>query len=117
MVGSASFLPVFVAMGWGEGLVPRRVRGLERAGRWPANLGIATLNTLLVRLILPAGVVGFAIEARKHGWGLLNNVPFPYMAAILVTCVIFDLASYLQHVMIHAQPPLWRGTSLRHPGP
>src|SRR5260370_41807079 len=92
MVGSASFLPVFVAMGWGEGLVPRRVRGLERAGRWPANLGIATLNTLLVRLILPAGVVIFAIKARKQGWGLLNSAPGPSTEGSSETVRTFCLA-------------------------
>jgi sterol desaturase/sphingolipid hydroxylase (fatty acid hydroxylase superfamily) len=90
------------------------VRAFERWDRWPANLGITALNTLLARLILPAGVVGFAIEARKHGWGLLNNVAIPHVAAILVTFVIFDLAIYLQHVMFHAVPVLWRVHRMHH---
>jgi sterol desaturase/sphingolipid hydroxylase (fatty acid hydroxylase superfamily) len=94
--------------------VPRRVRAFDRNARWPANLGIAAFNTLLERLILPAGVVGFAIEVRKHGWGLLNNAAVPSVAAILVTFVIFDLAIYLQHVMFHAVPALWRVHRMHH---
>jgi sterol desaturase/sphingolipid hydroxylase (fatty acid hydroxylase superfamily) len=95
-------------------LVPRRVRAFDRGVRWPANLGIAALNTVLERLVLPAGMVGFAIEARKHGWGFLNNFPVSYVAAILVTFVIFDLAIYLQHVMFHAVPALWRVHRMHH---
>jgi sterol desaturase/sphingolipid hydroxylase (fatty acid hydroxylase superfamily) len=95
-------------------LVPRRVRAFDRGVRWPANLGIAAVNTVLERVVLPAGMVGFAIEARKHGWGLLNNFPVSYVAAILVTFVIFDLAIYLQHVMFHAVPALWRVHRMHH---
>jgi len=90
------------------------VRAFDRGVRWPANLGIAALNTVLERLVLPAGMVGFAIEARKHGWGLLNNFPVSYVAAILVTFVVFDLAIYLQHVMFHAVPALWRVHRMHH---
>ena len=45
--------------------MPRRARAFDRGVRWPANLGIAALNTMLARLILSAGVVGFAVEAQK----------------------------------------------------
>ncbi len=90
------------------------MRALDRGSRWPANLGIAALNVLLVRLILPLGVVGFAFEGEKHGWGLMNNVAIPYVAAILVAFIVFDLAIYLQHVMFHAVPVLWRMHRMHH---
>jgi sterol desaturase/sphingolipid hydroxylase (fatty acid hydroxylase superfamily) len=94
--------------------MPRRVRALARRERWPANFGIATLNTLLIRVILPAGVVGFALEAQRHGWGLFNNLASPYAAAILNSFVILDLTIYLQHVLFHAVPMLWRVHRVHH---
>lgn len=90
------------------------MRGFGRIARWPSNLGIAELNTLLIRLVLPAGLVGFALEAEELGWGLLNNLKIPYVAAILVTFILFDLAIYLQHVMFHAVPALWRVHRMHH---
>lgn len=90
------------------------MRGFGRSARWPSNLGIAGLNALLIRLVLPAGLFGFALEAGKQRWGLLNNLRIPYVAAILVTFIVFDLAIYLQHVMFHAVPALWRVHRMHH---
>jgi sterol desaturase/sphingolipid hydroxylase (fatty acid hydroxylase superfamily) len=94
--------------------MPRRARAFDRGVRWPANLGIAALNTMLARLILSAGVVGFAVEAQKHGWGLLNNFAVPYAAAILLSFVSLDLGIYFQHVVFHAVPALWRVHRTHH---
>ena len=90
------------------------MRAFDRGSRWPANLGIAALNVLLVRLMLPIGVVGFAVESEKHGWGLMNNVAIPNVAAILLAFIVFDLTIYLQHVMFHAVPVLWRVHRMHH---
>ena len=94
--------------------MPRRERALDRSARWPANLGIAALNTLLARLILSVGLFGFALEAHEHEWGVLNNFGFPHAAVIVVSFVGLDLAIYLQHVMFHAVPALWRVHRMHH---
>jgi sterol desaturase/sphingolipid hydroxylase (fatty acid hydroxylase superfamily) len=75
---------------------------------------VTAANELLVRLIVPAGAFGLALEAEKRGWGLLNNISVPYVAAILVAFVVLDLAIYLQHVMFHAVPVLWRVHRMHH---
>jgi sterol desaturase/sphingolipid hydroxylase (fatty acid hydroxylase superfamily) len=90
------------------------VRAFGRLARWPANLGVAGLNALLVRLIAPGGAVGFALVAETSGWGLLNHLAVPYAAAIPVAFIVFDLAIYLQHVMFHAVPALWRVHRMHH---
>ena len=47
-----------------ELLAPRRRRPIGRQRRWPGNLGIVALDTLLVRLVFPTTAVGLALVAR-----------------------------------------------------
>jgi sterol desaturase/sphingolipid hydroxylase (fatty acid hydroxylase superfamily) len=97
-----------------EVAAPRRPQALGRWTRWPANLGIVVLNTVLLRVLLPAGAVGLALLGEARGWGLLNNVALPRWAVIVASVVVLDLAIYLQHVMFHAVPLFWRLHRMHH---
>ncbi len=55
-----------------------------------------------------------AIKAQEHGWGLLNNVDLPNWVELTAGIIILDLAIYLQHVMFHAVPILWRLHMMHH---
>ena len=105
---------MLVAMAVWEALAPWRRRAVSRWVRWPANLAIAALNTLALRPLFPVAAVGLAAVAEQHGWGLLNNVGFPGWTRIVATLVLLDLAIYLQHVMFHAVPALWRLHRMHH---
>ena len=110
----AAFLGVLTAMtGW-EALAPRKARTLFRLQRWPANLSIVVLNTLVVRLAFPAAAVGIAVSAQEAGWGLLNLHPLPQWLAVLAAVLLLDLAIYLQHLLFHAVPALWRLHRMHH---
>jgi len=95
-------------------LAPRRERAYRRQPRWPSNLGVATLNAILMRIVVPAGAVGFAAEAGVRHWGLFNNLGLPLYVTIPAAFVLLDLAIYLQHVMFHAVPLLWRVHRMHH---
>ncbi|MGH7001988.1 MAG: sterol desaturase family protein, partial [Stellaceae bacterium] len=82
--------------------------------RWPSNLGIAALNSAILRLTSLIAAVGFAALAERHGWGLLNNLALPGWTRIVLAVVLLDLAVYLQHVMFHAVPALWRLHRMHH---
>ena len=110
----SAFLAVLAAMAAWEVLAPRRARKLPRRSRWPANLGIVVLNTAIVRLLLPAAAVGVALAAEGRGWGLLHQPDVPAWAAMAAGIVLLDLAIYLQHVMFHAVPALWRLHRMHH---
>ncbi|HEX2199960.1 MAG TPA: sterol desaturase family protein [Burkholderiales bacterium] len=110
----AAFFGVLVAMAAWEYLAPRRALSLPRRARWPANLGIAALNTVLVRLAFPAAAVGAALFAQANGWGLLNHFALPGWAALIGGIVLLDLAIYLQHLLFHAVPALWRLHRVHH---
>ena len=108
------FIGVLAAMALLEAWRPRRKRALSRWRRWPSNLGIVALNSVLSRVIVPTAPLALALAAEARGWGLLNNAPLPAWLAILVAVALFDLAIYLQHVMVHAVPALWRLHRMHH---
>lgn len=108
------FLGIFVLMAIWEGLAPRRVESQLRAARWPSNIGLVVLNTLLVRLIFPTTAVGLALVEAQHGWGLFIMMSLPYWATILTSVILLDLTLYLQHVLFHAVPLLWRVHRMHH---
>ena len=110
----AAFVAILALMAAWEVFAPRRTRILSRRRRWPANLGIVVLNTVLLRLLLPTAAVGVALSAESHGWGLLNYFALPSWTALAVGVVFLDLAIYLQHVMFHAVPALWRLHRMHH---
>jgi sterol desaturase/sphingolipid hydroxylase (fatty acid hydroxylase superfamily) len=110
----AAFIVVFTAMALWEAAVPRRPRSCSRLLRWPSNLAIVALNTALTRILLPATAVGLALASERHRWGLLNDLAVPAWAAIVASVILLDLAIYLQHVMFHAVPALWRVHRMHH---
>jgi len=109
-----AFVAVLVTMALWEVLTPRRPSSYSRIRRWPNNLGIVALNTALVRILLPGAAVGLALIGEQRGWGLLNHLPVPRWAAVLASVILLDLAIYLQHVMFHAVPALWRVHRMHH---
>ena len=110
----AAFAAVLAMMvGW-EFLAPRRPRPLARRQRWPANLGIVVLNTVIVRLLFPTAAVGVALAVQAHGWGLLQQGGLAPWAAVAAGIVLLDLAIYMQHVTFHAVPALWRVHRMHH---
>ena len=108
------FLGILLALALWEIAAPRRRREIPRLLRWSSNLGIVALDTLLVRLIFPVVAVGLAVVAEQRGWGLLNIFDLPFWLAFLLSLLLLDLAIYLQHVMFHAVPALWRFHRMHH---
>lgn len=110
----AVFLGILTAMALWEVAAPRRRREIPRLLRWSNNLGIVVVDTLLVRLSFPVVAVGLATIAQTNGWGLFNIWQIPGWLAILLAVMMLDLAIYLQHVMFHAVPALWRLHRVHH---
>jgi sterol desaturase/sphingolipid hydroxylase (fatty acid hydroxylase superfamily) len=109
-----TFGGVFIAMAVWEVFGPRRKQKVQRGVRWPNNLGVVALDTLLVRLVFPTTAVGLAVFAESHGWGLLNAFALPDWIAVISSIILLDLAIYFQHVLFHAVPALWRLHRMHH---
>jgi len=109
-----SFLVIFTAVAVWERVASRRPLRADRAQRWTANLALVVLNTTLLRLHFPMAATGAALWANKQGLGVLNHAPLPVAAKVLVAIVALDLAIYVQHVLFHAMPTLWRLHRMHH---
>jgi len=97
-----------------ELLAPRRDQNIARGVRWPSNIGLVVLDTLVVRLVFPITAVALALLAEARGWGLFNAFAVPAWAAIPLGVILLDLAIYLQHVLFHAVPAFWRLHRMHH---
>ena len=108
------FFGIFAVMAAWEVLAPKRALTVSKAVRWANNLGLVFFNSLILRLLFPAAAVGIAAFAGEQGWGLLNYYPVPATVAIVVSVIAMDFIIYLQHVMVHAVPALWRLHRVHH---
>jgi sterol desaturase/sphingolipid hydroxylase (fatty acid hydroxylase superfamily) len=110
----AVFFGLLIGMALWEVAAPRRPASLGRKGRWPANIGIAILDSIVVRVVLPGGAVAFAAIYAKSGQGLLPMLGLPDWAAFVAAVAALDLAIYFQHRLVHAVPVLWRLHRVHH---
>jgi sterol desaturase/sphingolipid hydroxylase (fatty acid hydroxylase superfamily) len=108
------FLGVFALVGIWEALAPQRALTVSKSLRWASNLGLVVLNTLLLRLLFPAAALGIAAFCAANGWGVLNHFQVPFWLAVPVAVMAMDFVIWLQHVMVHAVPALWRVHRVHH---
>ncbi len=108
---------VFGLMAFWELLAPARDQSQPRLRRWPSNLALAALNVATVRVLFPAASVGLALLAEAQGAGLLRLLNLPAWLSILAALVALDVSLYLQHLMFHAVPVLWRLHRVHHADP
>ena len=108
------FIGVLLAVAIMEIVVPRRTLNTSKKSRWFGNLGIVVINTFAVRFIFPTTAVGLAVWAKNQGWGIFNTLDLPFWLAVALSVVLLDFVIYLQHVMFHAVPVLWRLHMMHH---
>lgn len=114
MLRLAVFLVVLVAMAGWELAAPRRRQDIPRILRWTNNLALVVVDSIILRLTFPILAVGLALMAEARGWGLFNVLDLPLWLAVLLSILLLDLAIYLQHVLFHAVPSLWRLHRMHH---
>ncbi|MDH5436697.1 MAG: sterol desaturase family protein [Gammaproteobacteria bacterium] len=108
------FFGIFIIMALWELVAPRRELTVSKVVRWANNLGLIIFNSFVLRLLFPLAAVGVAIFATEQGWGLLNYYTIGTSLAVIVSVVVMDFCIYIQHVMVHAIPVLWRLHRVHH---
>ena len=108
------FFCVFALMAVWEVAAPRRALTVSKAVRWANNLGLVFFNSFVLRLVFPAAAVGMAVFASDQRWGLFNYIDAPFWVAVLTSVLVMDFFIWLQHVMVHAVPVLWRLHRVHH---
>jgi sterol desaturase/sphingolipid hydroxylase (fatty acid hydroxylase superfamily) len=109
-----SFALIFVLVALWEIGAPRRRLKASKKTRWITNLSIITINPVVLRLVFPLLAVEMAQVAQVNGWGLLNQIDIHSLVEFGAGIVVLDLIVYLQHVMFHAVPALWRLHMMHH---
>lgn len=114
----AAFVAIFAAMALLELASPRLERpemaGALKSRRWFVNLSMVVISSICLRIVFPAAAVGTAIYADAQGWGLFNMVGVPVVLAGLIAFVVLDFAVWLEHVVSHKWPLLWRIHRMHH---
>ena len=108
------FFGIFAVMALWEVAAPRRALTVSKAVRWANNLGLVFFNSFILRLIFPAAAVGMAAFASEQGWGIFNYYDVSPVTAVVASVVAMDFVIYLQHIMVHAVPVLWRLHRVHH---
>ncbi|MFZ4809113.1 MAG: sterol desaturase family protein [Hyphomicrobiaceae bacterium] len=113
-----SFLGIFAVMALLEFAIPRRRLLVARLRRWTTNLSIVAISIATVRVIgwiaQPLVAVGAAAVAEANGIGLLHLVAWPNVVEVIIALVVLDFAIWLQHVLSHRIPLLWRLHQMHH---
>jgi len=110
----AVFLAILLSMTMWEIFGPRRALVQSKLKRWLGNISLVALDTLIVRLLLPAGAAGVALWCEAQHIGLLHMLELPDGLSVLIAVILLDLAIYVQHVVFHAVPVLWRVHMVHH---
>ena len=108
------FSSIFLIVALFEYFFPKRKLQLNKTLRWLNNLVLIFINTLTLRLIFPVAAVGIALWCQTHGFGVLNYLELPQILRTIIAFVVLDFAIYLQHVMFHYIPVLWRFHKVHH---
>ena len=108
------FVGMLLIMGLWELAAPRRAPKISKLLRWVNNLGLVFLNSLILRLIFPLAATGMAFFASEHGWGVFNYYDINPLLEIIICVIAMDFIIYLQHVLVHAVPVLWRLHRVHH---
>lgn len=107
------FVGLFVLLAALQSLRPfRKVSAPWR--RWARHLVLATLGTLLVRLLFPVVAIAVAAEVDAADFGLLQLGSAPLALQVLGGVIVLDLIIYLQHRIFHGVPWLWRLHRMHH---
>lgn len=102
----AAFAIVLAVLAIAERVWP--LRGDARpARRQLTNIGLVLIDTALLRLAFPILAVAFAIRVEARGGGLFGAIHAPAWVEIPLAFLLFDLAIYWQHRLLHMIPLLW----------
>lgn len=108
------FLGVLGLMLLWEWRSPFRAFPERKHTRLIRHLSLMALNFLVLRLLSGSGAYAVAVWAEQRGWGLfrLGTIPgwFGFPAGIL----LLDFAVYVQHLVFHKVPWLWRLHKVHH---
>ena len=108
------FLLVLITCAVWEWLTPRKQLTQSKPYRWMNNLGLIAFNSLCLSIFMPILAFEAAIRASAFQLGFWHWLDAHWAVELLISIVILDLAIYLQHLVFHRAPILWRLHRMHH---
>lgn len=108
------FLALFFLCAIWEWCCPRKQLTQSKMNRWLNNMGLVGLNSLCLTLLMPLLAFEAASNASQNQLGLFNYVVLPLWLEVVLAVVLLDFAIYLQHLVFHRVPILWRLHRMHH---
>ena len=109
----SGFAALLLVLACAERIWPAR-GDARRAPRQLANLGLVLIDTALLRVAFPLLAVAFAVSVHARGGGLFGALGWSPWLEIAIAVVLFDLAIYWQHRLLHVLPWLWPMHRVHH---
>lgn len=85
------------------------------------NFFLGISNVLFIKLIAPVSLTLIALKSEQLSYGFFNFIPtifkynsFNFIFIFTVSLIILDLVLYLQHVLTHIVPFLWKLHRVHH---
>jgi len=106
---------LFAIIAAAEWLRPRRIDQEGRRVRWTTHAGFFAANAVTAQLLAFLIIVPVAAHwAQRNDFGLLHWIDMPPVAVWVIAFVVLDFAVWLQHVLMHRIPFLWRVHAVHH---
>jgi sterol desaturase/sphingolipid hydroxylase (fatty acid hydroxylase superfamily) len=109
-----SFVALILMFAGLELIWPRRAADEHSKFRRLNNILLMAANFLAVYLLVPLATFEAALLTAEREIGLLNIISLPLFLNVLLTIIIFDFLIYIQHVVFHKAPYLWRVHRVHH---
>lgn len=108
------FLSMLVVMKLWEIMAPCRHYSSPKVMRWLSNVGLLALGTIVLRIVLPLASLGVAAITEEQRWGVFYTFSLSPWQTIALSMVCLDFITYLNHVLFHSLPMLWRFHRVHH---
>jgi sterol desaturase/sphingolipid hydroxylase (fatty acid hydroxylase superfamily) len=93
---------------------PLRVENKSKLRRVQRNLAVAALSAITIHFVESPVITPLAEMVKKKRWGLLKQGRLPRIVETLAALALLDYTLYLQHVLHHRVPLLWRFHAVHH---
>ena len=97
-----------------ETLAPKRSWSDSRLKRFLFHIGIAALNTVVIRLLIYVPLLLWIVFVEQQGWGISRWLGLTGWFELALSLVVLDLFDYFWHRANHRVTFLWRFHKAHH---
>jgi sterol desaturase/sphingolipid hydroxylase (fatty acid hydroxylase superfamily) len=108
------FIGILLSLALWEYFLPKRKLSQPKLRRWPANLGMVILNTVLTRAIFGITLFAVGLFGEAKGWGIFRWMGLPPWVNFIFGILVLDFAVWLQHYLFHRINLIWPIHRMHH---